>query len=223
MKNINQKTVRKSAIVAASALLGMAVLAPIAYFGILGSLVVEGEVIQTARNVADSLPLFIFGIICLIVVVVLDVVVALALYRFLAPINRGISKLTAALRIVYAVIFMGAITSLIMAALMANEGHAQNAQSITDSITMYGTVWDVALLVFAAHLILLGWLFYAGKYTPTWLGVLLVIAGLGYGIDSIGLLFIPGYAIEIATVAFVGEVALIFWLFIKGRKVSIKT
>ena len=53
---------------------------------------------------------------------------------------------------------------------------------------------------------------------PKWLGALLVLAGLGYLIDSIGKLFVPGYSLTLAAFTFVGEVVLIFWLLWKSAK-----
>jgi hypothetical protein len=49
-------------------------------------------------------------------------------------------------------------------------------------------------------------------------GILLVVAGLGYAVDGFGLVLVPGYALDIGRFTFVGEVALIFWLLIKGSR-----
>jgi hypothetical protein len=44
------------------------------------------------------------------------------------------------------------------------------------------------------------------------------VAGLGYLVDGLGTLLLPGYAAVVAQFTFVGEVALIGWLLIKGRR-----
>jgi hypothetical protein len=49
---------------------------------------------------------------------------------------------------------------------------------------------------------------------------LLVIAGLGYAIDALGSVLFAGYQANVATSSFVGEVVLIAWLLVKGRRPS---
>ena len=53
------------------------------------------------------------------------------------------------------------------------------------------------------------------------LGVLLAIAGVGYVIDSFGRVLVAGYSFEIAGFTFLGEVLLIFCLFIYGWRISL--
>jgi hypothetical protein len=49
-------------------------------------------------------------------------------------------------------------------------------------------------------------------------GILLVIAGLGYIADGFVAVLVPGASISIGQFTFVGEVALIFWLLIRGSR-----
>lgn len=206
------KHTNKSAITAGLALIGMAILAPIAHFGILGTMI-AGSNAEIIQNVSSNVGMFSLAIICLLLVIALDFVVAIALYRFFKPTKLFINGFMATSRIIYGLVFAVAVGFLIKAAL-ADSGLAS---SIPEDIKMFTIVWDAALILFAVHLILLGLLFIKVKNTPTWLAPFLIIAGLGYGIDSIGKFFIEGYSIEVATVAFVGEVILIGWLLIKGR------
>ena len=62
---------------------------------------------------------------------------------------------------------------------------------------------------------------YKSGYVPTGLGVLLGIAGVGYVFDSLAGVLIASYSFEVAAFTFFGEVLLIFWLFIYGRRVSL--
>jgi hypothetical protein len=50
-------------------------------------------------------------------------------------------------------------------------------------------------------------------------GILLVIAGLGYAADSFILFMVPGYMATAAMFTFVGELVLALWLVIRARKV----
>jgi hypothetical protein len=69
-------------------------------------------------------------------------------------------------------------------------------------------VWDVGLVFFGLHLIVLGYLSYRSGFVPRFIGVLLVIAGLGYLLDTFGALLSAGYTVEVSVVTFVGEVAI---------------
>jgi hypothetical protein len=51
------------------------------------------------------------------------------------------------------------------------------------------------------------------------LGILLVVAGLGYLIDSFGKLLLPNYNVTIAMYTFIGELLLMVWHLWKGAKI----
>jgi hypothetical protein len=79
--------------------------------------------------------------------------------------------------------------------------------------------WNIGLAIFGFHLLVLGYLvFKLSGYMPKILGVLVIIAGLGYMIDSFGNLLSPTYDANIALFTFIGEVLLILWLLIKGAR-----
>jgi hypothetical protein len=67
-------------------------------------------------------------------------------------------------------------------------------------------------------LLLLGYLMFKGGYMKYVLGILLILAALGYMIDGAGRLLSPEYSIAVSVCTFIGEVVLIFWLLIKGGR-----
>jgi hypothetical protein len=86
---------------------------------------------------------------------------------------------------------------------------------------------DVALIwgtFFGLHTLLLGYLVYKSGYFPSILGILLVLAALGYLTDSFGNFLFPQYAELFASVVIVlavlGELSFTFWLLIKGVNVE---
>lgn len=86
-------------------------------------------------------------------------------------------------------------------------------------VRVTGAKWrERRLILFAVHLLLIGYLAYRSGFMATGLGILLVLAGLGYLLDGLGTLLMPGYSVSVAQFTFVGEVALIFWLLIRGRR-----
>jgi len=76
----------------------------------------------------------------------------------------------------------------------------------------------MGLILFGFHLLVLGYLVFKSGYVPKWLGVFLVLAGVGYIVDGFGKTLSPDYNLNIAQFTFVGEVLLIFWLLWRGFK-----
>lgn len=73
-------------------------------------------------------------------------------------------------------------------------------------------------ILFAVHLLLIGYLAHQSGFMPRAFGILLVIAGLGYLADGFGAVMVADYSPIFAMFTFVGEVAIIFWLLIRGAK-----
>ena len=76
-------------------------------------------------------------------------------------------------------------------------------------------------MVFRLYLVLLGYLAFRSGYVPRLLGVLLVIAGGGYLIDSIAGLLSPSYTASVSSFTFIGEALFMLWLLLKGRKIAL--
>ncbi len=227
-KNTSQFTdvsLRTAAIVAGLGLLIMAILAPIVQFGVLQKLVMPGNAKATVENIMASAALFRTGIFIFLVVAILDVVVAWGLYTLLKPANKSLSLLAAWFRVVYAAIFAVALTNLLNVLqlltgadyLKAFEVDQLYAQGML-SLSAFQSAWDIGLVIFGLHLLVVGYLAFKSGYVPKWLGVLLVIAGIGYMVDSFGKFLVPNYNLTIAGFTFIGEVLLIFWLLWKGIK-----
>jgi hypothetical protein len=106
-------SLRTAAIVAGLGLLVMAILAPFTNFYVFQNLIVPGDAKTTADNIMASGGLFRIGISCFLVVAILDIVVAWALYVLLKPVNRSLSLLAAWFRVVYAAVFTIALNNLI--------------------------------------------------------------------------------------------------------------
>lgn len=219
----NQKSIRESAYTAGQALLAIAILAPIAKFGIFDSLIDAENPLLTVENITNNTAIFLLGSVCLFVVAILDIVVAMALRRFFAGSKNKLVGRMAWLRIIYAAVFIIAISFMAAPALQLYAGSSPSSASVADNIDMFNTIWDIGLVIFAAHLALLGWLFFKVRYASTWLAPLLVVAGLGYAVDSFGRFFVENYSTEVSMVTFVGEALLILWLLIRGSKVTIKS
>jgi hypothetical protein len=207
------RTLRAPSLIAGVGLLVMAALSAFGIFGPLDSLVTPGDAPDTAADVSGSEMLFRLGTASLIAVAVLDIVVAGALLEVFVSVNRGVSAMAAGFRVAYAGIFLVAISHLLEV-----PQHLDDGTRILQAVDAFGTLWKAGLILFAVHLLLIGYLAVRSGFMAKIFGVLLLAAGGGYLIDGMGAVLVPAYSVSVAQFAFVGEVALIFWLLIKGRR-----
>jgi hypothetical protein len=210
---------RSASTTAGIALLLVALLAGFGYLAVVDRLLVTGDAVQTAANIAASETLFRLAIASLLVVAVLDVVVALALFKVFEPVSSGLSTLAGTFRVAYAAIFVVAIAQLTGVLRLLPRAEELSAQ-VLSGVSAFEDIYSAGLVLFGFHLMLLGLLVWRAAYAPSFLGILLALAGLGYAVDSFGVVLFAGYALEVATFTFVGEAVLIFWLLLRGRRIT---
>ncbi|TCM40371.1 DUF4386 domain-containing protein [Kribbella sp. VKM Ac-2568] len=224
------RSLRGAAITAGVGILVMAALAPFGVFFAVDGLVTQGDAAQTAADITASEGLFRAGIASLFLVIALDVVIACALYRVFSPVNKGVSLLAMAFRLVYSGIYLVAVGHL-LAVLRLLDGDAgpsvfspdQVHAQVLSEINAFNDVWALALGLFGLHLLTAGYLAFRSGYAPRVLGVLLAIAGLGYVIDTFGAIAVQDSWTDVSSFTFLGELLLALWLVIRGRRVSVRS
>jgi hypothetical protein len=211
--------------VAGLGLLLMAILAPIVQFNVFQSLIVPGDAKTTADNLLASVGIFRVGIVLFLIVAILDIIVAWALYILLKPANQSLSLLAAWFRVVYSAVLVAALVNLLSVLnILTGAGLSglATAPQVMLSLDAFQSGWDAGLVIFGLHLVVLSFLVFKSGYAPKWLGILLgillFIAGLGYMVDSIGKFLSPGYNVTISLYTFLGEPLFMLWLFWKGIK-----
>ena len=222
------RSIRTAALVAGLSLLAMSALAGFGNFVVVEGLVTPGDAAKTADDIMAAEGTFRLGVLALYLVVVLDVVVAWALMRVFSPVSGSMSRLAAWFRLAYSAVFMVAISQLAgipdflrggSTGFTSEQVEAQALLKVDD----FKDIWFAGLILFSAHLVLVGYLAYRSGYVPRFLGVLIVIAGLGYAFDSVGTVLSESPPL-VSTVTFVGEFLLCLWLLAKGhRTITIPT
>ena len=211
--NHDTQSQRTASLVAGLALALMAVLAAFGNFVALQPLVTPGDAVKTAIDISNSEAMFRWGIASLILVAVLDIIVAAALLRLFEPVNRSVSITAAWFRVAYAAVYLVAIIQLVVAlGLLGDPAQAMRG------LDAYNTIWLVGLIFFGVHLLLIGYLAYRSGFMAKVFGILLVVAGLGYLADGFVAVLVPDPSVSIGQFTFVGEVALMFWLLIRGTR-----
>ena len=224
------RSIREASLIAGVGLLLMSALAGFGSLVVLEGLVTPGDAAETARDIMASEQMFRFGVASLYVVAILDVVIAWALLQVFSPVSRGISRLAAWFRLAYAGVLVVAVSQLAgIPHLLDNEGYsaAFNAEQLHAQallkIDAFNDIWFAGLILFGVHLLIIGYLAYKSGYVPKPLGILLVIAGFGYGFESFGTVLSQGSPLIISTVTFLGEFLLAIWLLIWGHRISFVT
>lgn len=215
------RATRRAGLVAGVALLLLSVLAVFGNLVVVEGLVTRGDAARTTADVTASLGTFRLGVAALLGAVALDVVAAWALLVFFRPVDRRLSLLAGAFRLVYAAVFLAAVVQLArVPEIVASGGDTVQVMARVGS---FDRLWSAGLLLFGIHLALLGLLAHRSRYVPRLLGVLLVVAGAGYVLDTTVAAVTTGSPFEVATVTFVGELVLAIWLVVRGRGVSLGT
>lgn len=209
------RSLRTASLIAGLALLLLAVLAPVATFVAIEPLVTPGDSATTVHDILASETRFRWGIAVLILVAVLDIVVAAALLTLFESVNRSIAVMAAWFRAAYAAVYLVGISQLVVAVTLLGD-----ADQSLRAINAFDTVWHVGLILVGVHLLLISYLAYRSGFMSKVIGILLLVAGLGYVVDGFGAVLSAGYSLDISRFTFVGEAVLIFWLLIKGRRMT---
>jgi hypothetical protein len=88
------------------------------------------------------------------------------------------------------------------------------------SLNVQGVGYAIGLVFFGVYCLLVGYVIYKSKMVPKILGILYIISGIGYLINSFIMLLSKGFANPVfeyvAIPIFIGELSFTLWLLIKG-------
>jgi len=186
--------------------------------------------INTAQNILEFETLYRLGFSVDVLVFLCDIGVAILLYKILKPVSHTLALITASLRLI-----MVAIAGVNLLNLYKPLAYLKNADYLSafsiDQLQVLSTIslkthnygYHIALVFFGLHCFFLGYLLIRSINFPKILGVLLIIASLGYITNSFSN-FIPNYVnisyVYLLLPAFVAEVSFCLWLLIKGIKTA---
>lgn len=194
-----------------------------ANFYTLESMIADGNTAQTAENIISQFSQFKMGVAAFSLMVLVDIILALPLYQLLKSESEKLATTSSILRLINGAIFAVALFSLFQIASLAQSPEAVLEHHVMQLLNQFNMIWNVGLLFFGAHLMLLGWLILKSVNFPRFIGFLLQIAGIAYLADSGAQLFLPNYedykgAFEMLVISggVIGEFSLTLFLLIKG-------
>ena len=202
---------------------------PLSILGIIyiPTLIVSGDPVATVNHIMAHELLFRLSMVSALLVQIVQIIVALLLYKILKPVNKD--------RAVLMVIFILVAVPIAMlnevnnfAALLLAGGAGSLPGFTTDQIQAlvpmflefhkYGI--NIASIFWGLWLFPMGYLVFKSGYLPKFLGVLLIVIGLGYLIDFVTFSLFPNFHFMVGTFTGFLEILLPLWLLIKGVNVE---
>lgn len=148
-------------------------------------------------------------------IAILDIIVTWALYALFKKVSASLSLITALLRLIYTLILGKAILSLCPLNAMQNE------ELLMEKMTLFLNTWSCGLIIFGAHLFLLGIML----KRPKILVYLACAAGACYMLTNVAQQLWPSYEqykdkidMILALPMALGELALAVWLICNSWK-----
>ena len=217
----------KTARIAGSLYLLITIAAIVAHFYVPSQIIVPGDAAATANNIATSGSLFRIGAIGSELVILLsELVLSVLLYVLFRPVSRTLSLVAAVSRLAMTVIHgVNLLNYFFVLLVLGGSGYlAVFDTSQLQSLAMlfldaHSIGFTIGIAFLTLHVLFLGALIYKSGYVPKVFGILFLIAGLGYLIDSFALLLFPGYETTPALIQMaiaIAEISFPLWLLIKG-------
>jgi hypothetical protein len=187
---------------------------------------VPGDMAATVSQITIYGFIFRLGFVVMLARLVFLTLLVLALYKLFGQVNRDVAAAMVAFGLVSVAVSMVALVFEFSAPLLLTSSDYSTLLT-TDQwlaqvqffINMQVHA-DKAAQILSLWVILLGFLMFKSGYFPKLLGILMMVAGVGYMAEFLVFFLLPQLDVQIAGVAFLAEVAFPFWLLIKGVNVE---
>jgi hypothetical protein len=222
---------RKTARAAGLWYLIMAIIGAFCMLYIPNKIIVAGNAEATVNNILAHEMLFRFGILASIMSYIPFIITALYLYRLLKEVNLRYAQLMVALVLASVpILFVSVANNLAPLVLLSGSGYLSVfSTSQLHALVMFFLDLDkqctfIAEIFWGLWLIPFGLLVFKSKFIPKIFGILLIINGISYLIDSFISLQFPAYidiVRKFTTAPFiVGELSILLWLLIAGVRIK---
>lgn len=209
-------------------------------FGLIAQVFVRDNLVNyqdatvTARNILSSEFWYRFGFVSELMMLVCDIGVTTILYILLRDFSRNLTLLSSFFRITSIIVLSTVALSHYAALFFLGNSNYLNVFNLDQlnalallSIKLHGSGYNISLLFFGIHLIVLGYLIYKSGYFPKSIGVLLLFGGVCYYINSLTWFLFPTLVNVIYPTILIpcsiGEFVFSLWLLIKGIRPPEKT
>ncbi len=197
---ITDLSTSKAALVIGIAFITSVLLVTVVDDFLLANFVVPGDNAALARDIEANRRLFGYAVVGYLIVLLLDSIIALALYVVLRPASKRLALFTAVLRLIYAGVLTIGLIALV--------------SQVVD-VYGYAGIKLAGYIAFALHILVLGYSVLKSGYLPRSLGILLVFASFTYGVFFVDLHLPALLAVITMLVMLIAELSLSIWLMVK--------
>ena len=152
-----------------------------------GSLLVSGDAKASAASIYAHEPRYVSGFAALLLNVVCYLVVTALFYRLFRPVSRSLSLTAALFSVMGCAVQAGSCIAYIAPLTLLSGANylgvfdAAQLQSLAYLTTrLYSQGYEVGLVFFGFYCLSIGWLIVRSTFMPKTLGILMVLAGLGW-------------------------------------------
>ncbi len=188
---------------------------------------VSGDALATANNIQSSEMLFRWGLVADLINFVCGLPVVLIIYFLFKRVNKFLLQLALIFVIIQtAIIAVNLLNQISPLLLLSNNAYLHTFQpnqlaTLSQlSLNIQGVGYAIGLIFFGVYCVIVGYVIFKSKMIPKFLGILYIISGIGYLINSFTMLLSKGFANPIFTYVafpiFIGELSFCLWLLIKG-------
>jgi Domain of unknown function (DUF4386) len=191
------------------------------------SLVVQGDAAATMRAIAADEALWRWGLavhlLYLVPAIVMNVLIC-GLFRAVEP---TLARLALVLSIVSVTVEASSLLQLAVPLAILEEpgtlaagGEPQRQALSYLAVSLFSSGFGFSLLFFAGFCVLVGALILRSRLVPRLIGLLMVLAGACYAVNTLALVLSPALSDRLLPAIllppFVGELSLALWLLVKG-------
>ena len=199
---------------------------PLGIFGIIyvpSSLIVLGDAATTASNIMANELLYRLSIVTALTLQIVYIFLALALYKLLNPVDKNNAVLMVILVLVAAPIAMLNELNHVAVLLVLSGSDFLTTFSLDQvqaSVPLFLNLHEhgvfIAQIFWGLWLFPMGYLIFKSNFLPLALGILMIIGGFGYLVDSFVYFIFPDFNVTFSEFTFLGELLLPLWLMFKG-------
>ena len=191
------------------------------------ALKVSGNALATAKHIQSSEMLYRWGLVADLINFVFGIPCVLIIYFLFKRVNKFLLQIALTFVIIQtAIIAVNLLNQASPLLLLSNDAYLntfqpnQLATLAQLSLNVQGIGYAIGLVFFGMYCLLVGYVIVKSKMIPSILGILYLISGMGYLINSFTMLLSKDFANPIFTYVaipiFIGELSLCLWLLIKG-------
>jgi len=191
------------------------------------ALSVSNDALATAQNIQTNEMLYRWGFVADIVNFVVGLPTILIIYYFFKRVNKLLVQLALAFVIIQtAIIAVNLLFQVTPLLLLSNDSYLNSLDTnqlsslSLLSLEVQSQGYAIGLVFFGFYCIIIGYLIVISKLIPRLLGVMYIITGASYLINSFTMFLSIGfenpYFEYLAILIFTGELSLCLWLLIKG-------